>query len=189
VPDVEVVGEASDGRDVVPWAQKLGPDLVLIDLSTTNDESLDAVRRIRQHCPGVRVLALGAADPPVARRASEAGAAGVLSKDISPLELANAVHAIRAGAPRGPGSAPASTPVGGLTEREWEVLVEIARGLSAREIAAKLYLSTSTVKSHVRAIYRQLGLRNRAQAVLFLVERYPRLVAGPVRSPDSDDGA
>jgi DNA-binding NarL/FixJ family response regulator len=192
-PDVEVVGETSDGRDVVPWAQKVGPDLVLIDLSTTNGDSFDAVRRIRQHCPGVRVLALGAADPPVARRASEAGATGVLSKDISPVELANAVHAIRAGdtgAPRGPGSAPVTTLAGertarwGLTEREWEVLVEIARGLSAREIAAKLYLSTSTVKSHVRAIYRQLGLRNRAQAVLFLVERCPRLVHGPL----GDDG-
>lgn len=197
VPDVEVVGETSDGRDVVPWAQKLGPDLVLIDLSTTNGDSLDAVRRVRQHCPGVRVLALGAADPPVARRASEAGATDVLSKDISPVELANAVHAIRAddtGAPRSPGSALVTTPAHehtawwGLTEREWEVLVEIARGLSVREIAAQLYLSTSTVKSHVRAIYRQLGLRNRAQAVLFLMERYPRLVHGPLRSPAPDDG-
>ncbi len=196
--DVEIVGEASEARDIVAWAQRLGPDLVLVDVSATNGDTLDAMRRIRQHCPGVQVLAVGAADPPVAQRAAEAGATRVLPKDISPTDLASAVHAARTDEPgvRDPAAVrPGSGTRGGgsktrwgLTEREWEVLVEIARGLSAREIANKLYLSTSTVKSHVRAIYRQLGLRNRAQAVLFLVERYPRLVHEARSSPDPDDG-
>ncbi|GEM_PF-322139 len=196
--DVEIVGEASEAKDVVAWAQRLGPDLVLVDVSATNGDSLDAMRRIRQNCPGVQVLAVGAADPPVAQRAAEAGATRVLPKDISPTDLASAVHAARtdeAGLEESTAVRPGSGKRGGgsktrwgLTEREWEVLVEIARGLSAREIANKLYLSTSTVKSHVRAIYRQLGLRNRAQAVLFLVERYPRLVHEARSSPDPDDG-
>ena len=195
--EVDVIGEASDARDLAAWAQKLGPDLVLIDLSTPSGEGFEAVRRLRQSCPEVQVLALGATDQSAAQRAAEAGASRVLPKDVSPVDLANAVHAVRVddlGASPPTDPAPAGRRPDeprarwGLTAREWEVLVEIARGPSAKEIAGKLYLSTSTVKSHVRAIYRQLGLRNRAQAVLFLMERYPRLVHNSLPSPDPDDG-
>jgi DNA-binding NarL/FixJ family response regulator len=127
------------------------------------------------------------ADQELFRNAAAAGAAGYILKDISPMNLASAIRAVHQGkaiinpelakrlledfAGHGSSAESARRRSHGLTDREIEVLVEVARGLSDKEIAAKLYLSESTVKSHLRAIYRRLRLRNRAQAAAFVMEK------------------
>jgi NarL family two-component system response regulator LiaR len=187
-PGIEIAGEAESGREAVAQAVELQPDVTLMDLKMAGGDGIEATRAIKQHCPRTQVLILSVyADHELFRKAAAAGAAGYILKDISPQNLANAIRAVHQGkAIINPGLArqlledlagvglapePARRRPHGLTERELEVLVEVARGLSDKEIAATLYLSESTVKSHLRAIYRRLRLRNRAQAAAFVVEK------------------
>jgi DNA-binding NarL/FixJ family response regulator len=187
-PDIEIVGEASTGLEAVEKAAALSPDVVLMDLTMPGGDGVEATRAIRQRCPRCRVLVVTVhADPELFRRAVEAGAVGYILKDISPSHLASAIRA----AYDGKGTIDAGiartmidylqragrlSPAGavrnlyGLTEREVEVLRHLARGLSDKEIASRLYVSESTVKTHLRAIYAKLNLRNRAHAAAFAVE-------------------
>lgn len=186
--DIEIVGEADTGRRALDLAGALRPDIVLMDVAISAGDGIDAIQAITQRCPETQVLVLTAhPDEVLFVKAVRAGAAGYVLKDISPANLISAIRAVHQGkAIINPGLArqlledlagsdraeeAARRRPYGLTEREIEVLVEVARGFSDKEIASKLYLSESTVKSHLRAIYRRLRLRNRAQAAAFVMQK------------------
>lgn len=185
---IEIVGEAENGQEAVARTLELKPDVVLMDLKMPGGDGIEATRAIRQRCPKTQVLILSVyADQELFRSAAAAGAAGYILKDISPMNLASAIRAVQQGkaiinpelarrlledfAGHDGATETARRRPHGLTDREIEVLAEVTRGLSDKEIAAKLYLSESTVKSHLRAIYRRLRLRNRAQAAAFVMEK------------------
>jgi DNA-binding NarL/FixJ family response regulator len=185
--DIEVVGEAADGREALERARALEPDVVLMDIRMPELDGLEATRRLMARDDGPRVLILTTFDlDEYVYEAMKAGASGFLLKEVRPEQLADAVRAVAAGetlvAPtitrrlieefvsrRPPGS---GTPeqVSELTERELEVLKLVARGLSNAEIAATLFLSEATVKTHVTHVLGKLGLRDRVQAVVLAYE-------------------
>ncbi|MFG3438027.1 response regulator [Nonomuraea sp. NPDC047897] len=187
-PDLRVVGEAADGAEAVERCRRLRPDVVLMDLHMPGVDGVRATERITTELPGVRVLALSTFDlDENVVAALRAGADGFLPKDVSPEELVEGVRVVhrgesavaprlltrligtfvRAENPRRPG---ASLELSGLTEREREVLVLIARGRSNGEIAADLGVSPSTVKNHVTSLFAKLAVRDRAQAVIAAYE-------------------
>jgi DNA-binding NarL/FixJ family response regulator len=176
--DIDVVGEASDGAEVVSEAEALKPDVILLDLKMPGVDGLAALRELRERGVTARVLVLTSAGErtrvlPVAR----AGAAGYLYKDVDPNALVQAIRAVHDGHVLFAADAAEAilTPESGdkgaavLTEREREVLVEIALGRSNREIARALVVSEKTIKTHVSNILRKLGLQDRTQAALYAV--------------------
>ena len=188
-PDVEVVGEATDGAQAVELARALAADVVLMDIRMPLVDGLEATRRIAADPAlfAVRVLILTTfeADEYVFA-ALRAGAAGFLVKDTEPEELLHAIRVVARGdALLSPGvtrrliaevtsrpGRPGATVVdlGPLTDREREVLALVAGGLSNDEIAARLYLSPLTVKTHVSRILTKLAARDRAQLVVLAYE-------------------
>jgi DNA-binding NarL/FixJ family response regulator len=186
--DIEVVGEAESGPEAVRLTAQLKPNVVLMDLKMPGGDGIEATRVIRQECPATQVLILTVySEPGLFRKAIAAGAVGYVLKDISPENMIRAIRAVHQGrtmintniarqlledlASNGFGTEPVRRGLHGLTDRDLEVLVEVARGLADKEIAAKLFLSESTVKSHLRSIYRRLGLRNRAHAAAWAIEK------------------
>ncbi len=180
-PGLEVVGEASDGEGAVAEAARLGPDVVLLDLVMPRGGGLDAIRRLKAagHRPRVIVLTSFAGDDQVVE-AVRAGAAGYLLKDVPPSDLEAAIRLVHRGGvlldPSVVGSvmaevARAEPPPGvdELTARERQVLSLLAQGHSNRELAAELYVSAKTVKTHVSSILTKLHLTDRTQAALFAV--------------------
>jgi DNA-binding NarL/FixJ family response regulator len=190
-PDVEVVGEAVDGLEAVEAARRLRPDVVLMDIRMPRLDGLEATRRLAG--PGasnpVKVLILTTFDlDEYVYEALRAGASGFMLKDTPPEQLVAAIHVVSSGdallSPaitkrvieefiRRPPSTIATTPspkVADLTARELEVLGFMARGLSNAEIAKDLFVSETTVKTHVARILMKLGLRDRVQAVVFAYE-------------------
>ncbi len=174
-----VVGESSDGEEGVRMARALEPDVVLMDVTMPVLDGVEATRRIRQSCPGTRVVMLTMhADREVLAKAIRVGASGYLVKDASTDEVAEAVRA----AANGDGAlspefarsmlreartlvSPApSEPV--ISKREEEVLQLVADGLSTTEVASKLYISVKTVKNHLASIYQKLDSADRTQAVV-----------------------
>lgn len=179
--DIEVVGEAADGAEAVRLAESLAPDVVLLDLKMPGVDGQTALEELRARGLAVRVLVLtSVAETSHVLPAVRAGAVGYLYKDVDPQALVQAIRAVRDGnvlfAPEAAaavlgGDAAADTPPGlaDLTEREREVLVEIARGRSNREIARALVVSEKTVKTHVSNVLMKLGVADRTQAALFAV--------------------
>jgi DNA-binding NarL/FixJ family response regulator len=183
---IEVVGTAADGNEALALALKLRPDVVLMDLRMPRCDGIEATRRLREHDAGIKVLVLTTyADDRSVIDALRAGARGYLTKDAGAAEIREALErvtsgqaaidpavqdvlldAIAAGAP-GPDAEPAPKFPDGLTAREAEVLVLIAQGLSNAEIASRLMVSETTVKSHVNHVFAKIGVRARAQAVTY----------------------
>ena len=187
-PDMEVVGEAGTGVEAVAAADTVHPDVVLMDIRMPDMDGVEATRRLldptrpREHPLKVLVLTTFNLDDRAAT-AIRHGASGFLLKDITPEMLADAIRTVHAGnavlAPQdlaalldGTFRGDPEPPPGfdGLSEREREVFGLVARGLSNAEIGSGLYMSESTVKSHVGAILRKLGLRDRVQVVVAAYE-------------------
>lgn len=186
-PELEVVGEAGDGDRGVRMARALHPDVVLMDVRMPVMDGIEATRQILSADPAIRVLVLTTFDlDEHVYAALRAGASGFLLKDVPPADLANAIRAVAAGdavvapqvtrrlidtfAPRLPDpDAARPTPLP-LSDREREVLVEVARGRSNTEIAARLGVAEPTVKSHVGRVLTKLGLRDRVQIVVYAYE-------------------
>jgi DNA-binding NarL/FixJ family response regulator len=194
LPGIEVVGSAADGEEAVQLVAQHAPDVVLMDLRMPRVDGVEATRRIRSENPGTEVVILTTyADDESLFPALQAGARGYLTKDAGGEEIVKAITDVRSGAAglspqiqarllerlSGPGSAttapsgpaaPASAPAAaslpdGLTAREAEVLGLIADGLSNTEIAARLFVSMATVKTHINNLFAKTGVRDRAQAV------------------------
>ncbi|WP_329416388.1 response regulator transcription factor [Streptomyces sp. NBC_00704] len=180
--DLEVVGEASDGREAVRLTRELSPDVVLMDVRMPVVDGIEATRQLARCGSTARVLVLTTWDVDAhVVDALRAGAVGFLLKDIRPAELVDAIRlTARGDALLAPAvlrrvldrflrtaSAPAPPPsLRELSGREREVLTLIGQALSNAEIAERLGLSEATVKNHVTAVLRKLGLRDRVQAVV-----------------------
>ena len=186
-PDIEVVGEAGGGQEALALSRELLPDVVLMDVRMPGMDGLEATRRLLSSGQGPRVLMLTTFDlDEYVYDAMRAGASGFLLKDVRPEQLAEAVRVVAAGEkllapaiterlvqrfvrrPRPGATKPHA--LESLTERELAVLTLMARGRSNAEIAAELFLSETTVKSHVNHVFSKLTLRDRAQAVIVAYE-------------------
>ena len=181
----EVVGQAADGAEAVNRAGALGVDVVLMDLRMPRMGGVEAIRRLREAAPDIRVLVLTTFDSDTdVLPAVEAGATGYLLKDAPRDELLRAVHAAYLGqavlAPSvaqkllGRVRTPAA-PIDQLTDRELKVLTLVASGTTNREAAKRLFISEATVKTHLLHTYAKLGVRDRAAAV---AEAYKRGLLG-----------
>ncbi|WP_460061901.1 response regulator [Streptomyces sp. YKOK-I1] len=177
---IEVVGEAGGGEEALALAARLKPDVVLMDLQLgPGTDGVTAIRRLTaEGSSGPRVLVLTMFDTDAdITRAIEAGATGYLLKAERPEELFTAIH--RAAAGRTALSPPVAdrllarmrSPAPALSEREHEILGQLARGLGNREIARALFISEATVKTHLGRIYGKLGVETRAGAVAVAKER------------------
>ena len=178
-PDIQVVGEASDGREALEMARELVPDVVLMDLLMPVMDGIAATEEIRRALPEVEVIALTSVlEDASVTDAIRAGAIGYLLKGTNVEELHRAVRGAAEGrvqlAPEAAARlmrevrAPESPEA--LTARETEVLELLARGYANKQIASSLYVSEKTVKAHVSAILKKLGVRSRTQAALHAVE-------------------
>ncbi|WP_158884607.1 response regulator transcription factor [Amycolatopsis anabasis] len=182
VDDVEVVGSAADGRQVLDLLAEKPADVVLMDLRMPVLDGVEATRRITGEHPGTAVLVLTTyADDESIAGALRAGARGYLTKDAGRVELAAALRSAAAGqstfdaavsdrlvaAFSGRRAAAKPEPPDGLTAREAEVLGLIAGGLSNAEIAAELFIGEATVKTHINNAFAKIGVRNRAEAVRY----------------------
>jgi DNA-binding NarL/FixJ family response regulator len=172
--DITVVGEAADGESGVVAAEELRPDVVLLDLRMPGSDGLHALRGLRECGNPARVLVITSfTEPAAVLPAVRAGASGYVYKDIDPPALAAAIRSVHAGhvllhpdVVRQLAASEAEPAGSQLTAREREVLAELARGRSNREIARGLSLSEKTVKTHVSAILTKLGVHDRTQAAL-----------------------
>jgi DNA-binding NarL/FixJ family response regulator len=189
-PEMEVVGEASDGREAIDQVQALSPDVVLMDIRMPELDGLEAARRILSSTNGEtpKILMLTTFDlDEYVYEALRAGASGFLLKDTPPEQLVGAIHVIADGEAllspsitrrviaefvKGSGPKPPAqfARLQELTARELEVLKLIARGYSNAEIAKELFVSETTVKTHVARILMKLQLRDRVQAVVLAYE-------------------
>jgi DNA-binding NarL/FixJ family response regulator len=186
-PDLEVVGEAADGQAAIEVVTRLQPDVTLMDIRMPVLDGLAATRQLLEAGVPTRVLVLTTFDlDEYVFAALRAGASGFLLKDAPAEELAAAIRIVASGdallAPgvtrrvidafvhRAPPSVDPDRPVADLTRREMEVLGLLARGLSNADIAAKLFVSEGTTKTHVSNVLMKLGLRDRVQAVIYAYE-------------------
>lgn len=186
-PLIEIIGQASTGREAVEQARRLAPDVALMDVRMPDLDGIGATRELARVAPGTRVLMLTTFEQDdYVFGALRAGASGFLLKRARPEELIAAVHTIAAGdsllspsvtrrvidrlALRPAPELADQARLQELTPREREVLAHIARGLSNREIAAALVVEESTIRTHVKRILMKLGLRDRIQAVIFAYE-------------------
>ena len=176
--DIEIVGEAADGPETVARAVELAPDVVLLDLKLPGLDGIGVLREFRERGVSTRALVLtSVAGKATVLPAVREGAAGYLYKDVDPLALAQAIRSVRDGhllfAPEAVGAllrgGDRHPELAELTEREREVLAEIAHGRSNREIARTLAVAEKTVKTHVSSLFTKLGVQDRTQAALFAV--------------------
>ncbi|MCW6010019.1 response regulator transcription factor [Micromonospora sp. CPCC 205371] len=172
-PDIDVAGEAADGKQAVELAVRLGVDVVLMDLRMPVMTGVQAIAALRERAPAIRVLVVTTFDSEAdVLPAIEAGATGYLLKDATPADLLRAVRAAHRGesvlAPSVAGQLMGHVrrPGGpGLSKRELEVLRHVAEGASNREVARRLFISEASIKTHLLHIYDKLGVRDRAAAV------------------------
>jgi DNA-binding NarL/FixJ family response regulator len=186
-PDIDVVGEAGDGKQALDLIRRLAPDVALMDVRMPELNGIDATRRLTAAGSPVRVLVLTTFDlDEYVYEAMRAGAAGFLLKDARREQLAAAIRTVMEGETlidpavtrrlvedfcrRPPPATGVPAAAQALTERELEVARAVARGLSNAEIARELYLGETTVKSHVANVLAKLDLRDRVQIVVFAYE-------------------
>jgi DNA-binding NarL/FixJ family response regulator len=186
-PDLELVGEASDGEEAIKRAEELVPDVVLMDVRMPKRSGIEAAGEIRDLLPHVKILMLTISDDEAdLYEAIKAGASGYLLKEIPIEEVAEAIRSVWAGQSRiSPSMASKlltefaaiskaaterpAVPTPRLTDREMEVLRLVAQGMNNRDIAKELYISENTVKNHIRNILEKLHLHSRMEAVVYAV--------------------
>ncbi|PLS17033.1 DNA-binding response regulator [Bacillus sp. M6-12] len=183
--DFEVIGEAQNGREALEMAEKLGPDIILMDLSMPELDGIEATKKIIEINPLAKVMILTSfSDEDHVLPSLEAGASGYQLKESDPDELVRCIRKVVQGENQLHSKATAhllkqvsgkkneeEAPYLRLTKRETEVLLEIASGKSNKEIAAALYITEKTVKTHVSNILSKLGLQDRTQAALYAVKQ------------------
>jgi DNA-binding NarL/FixJ family response regulator len=185
--DIAVVGEAEDGREAIELARRVDPDVILMDIRMPNVDGVEATRRLVGGGSRARIVVLTTFDlDEYVFESIRAGASGFLLKDVQPAQLVDAIRVVAAGeallaptvtrrlldrfAHTLPGEEKPPPELASLTERELEVLKLLASGLSNAELAERLFLSETTVKSHISSVLRKLGLRDRVQAVVLAYE-------------------
>ena len=186
-PDIDVIGEAGDGKTAVQLVRDEAPDVVVMDVTMPVMSGIDAARQMKEDNPSVKVLMLTISDDEDdLYQAIKAGANGYLLKEISIDEIGNAVRSVHGGQSLiSPSMASkllnefasmikkeeekAQVPTPRLTPREMEVLQHVAQGMNNREIAKALFISENTVKNHVRNILEKLHLHSRMEAVVYAV--------------------
>ena len=186
-PDIELVGEASDGAEAVDRAQEVMPDIVLMDVRMPKRSGIEATTQIKDLLPHVKILMLTISDEEAdLYDAIKAGASGYLLKEIPIEEVADAIRSVWAGQSRiSPSMASKlltefaaiskasderpQMPTPRLTDREMEVLKLVAQGMNNRDIAKQLFISENTVKNHIRNILEKLHLHSRMEAVVYAV--------------------
>jgi DNA-binding NarL/FixJ family response regulator len=184
-PDLEVVGEAQDGKEGLEQARALDPDVILMDIEMPQWNGVEATRRIKLERPAIRVVMLTVSDEDENLFAAiRAGASGYLLKSVKPEELFRRLRGVLRGEAaispvmaakilqefaRLDQSTPTPRSIEGLSPRETEVLGLVAKGLTNREIGEQLHIAENTVKNHLRNILDKLHLSNRAQAAAFAV--------------------
>jgi len=179
-PALELVGEAGDGREAIECCEQLQPDVILMDLVMPDLGGVAATRTIHQRWPQVQVIALTSfQEKELVQDALQAGAIGYLLKNVSGEELADAIRQAYVGRPTLAPEAvqaliqppsEAETLAADLTRREQEVLALLVKGMSNPEIAARLFISRSTVKVHVSSILSKLGVASRAEAISLAIQ-------------------
>jgi DNA-binding NarL/FixJ family response regulator len=184
---VEFVGEATSATEATELVVQLQPDVILLDTDMSGLDTAEAIRLIKQSVPKVEIIALAeTTEHQKAFRILEAGASGYVLKDINPDDLVRAIEAVCQGRTlMDPYVARQlverlrvvvkenhkdSTHLSGLSSRELEILMEMTRGATDRQIAAKLFLSTATVKSHIHSIFGKIGVKNRTMAVAYVLQ-------------------
>jgi two-component system, NarL family, nitrate/nitrite response regulator NarL len=181
-PELELVGEASDGRKALAMIKELQPDVAVLDVKMPALDGLQVANAVVRDAVTTRVLMLSAfLDRQIVFQAVAAGAAGYLTKDADRLEITNAILAVNRGdtvlGPEVQASVAAEVrsrwrpDAPSLSERERQVLEMIAEGMLAPEIGRRLYLSPATVKSHLQSLYEKLGVSDRAAAVAEAMRR------------------
>ncbi|MFP7297497.1 response regulator [Neobacillus niacini] len=183
--DIEIIGEAGNGREAVELARTLMPDLILMDLVMPEMDGIEATKIIKSEMPEIKIMMLTSfSDQDHVIPALEAGASGYQLKDIEPDELITCIKKIMAGEnqlhPKATSHLLANLSnkdktddkkyISELTKRELDVLKEIARGKSNKEIASSLFITEKTVKTHVSNLLAKLELADRTQAALFAVK-------------------
>jgi DNA-binding NarL/FixJ family response regulator len=188
-PDIELVGEASDGAEAVQKAGEYLPDIVLMDIRMPRSNGIEACRAMKEVAPSARIIILTISDEEEDLfEAIRAGASGYLLKDIPLDEVAETVRAVHGGqslinpsmagklltefaslARRDDEERAQQVPAPRLTEREMQVLKLVARGMNNRDIAKELFISENTVKNHVRNILEKLQIHSRMEAVMVAV--------------------
>jgi len=187
-PGIEVIGQAANGRDAVALARELRPDVCLFDIRMPDVDGIEATRQLAgpDVADPIAVVVITTFDlDEYVHGALKAGARGFLLKDCGPAMLSQAVHAAADGdaliAPRvtarllatfaaGEAGRVPAQPIAALTEREEEVLLTVARGLTNAEIADELHISLSTVKTHLTSLMGKLGARNRVEIAMWAYE-------------------
>jgi len=181
---LEIIGEAANGKEVVEMAKSLKPDLILMDLVMPEMDGIQATRIIKKEQPDIKIMMLTSfSDQDHVIPALEAGASGFQLKDIQPDELVASIKKIMSGenqlhptatshllANLSNKSKPEKNLLEELTKRELDVLKEIAKGKSNKEIAASLFITEKTVKTHVSNLLAKLELADRTQAALYAVK-------------------
>ncbi len=185
--EVQLVGEATCAEEIVDLVTRLCPDVLLLDQDLPGLAAADTVRLVKERVPRMEVIVLAErGDEEAALQLLGAGATGYVLKDISDENLVRAIESVCNGRtlmnPRvtrqlverfrqlmDEKSRRDGQHMSGLTTRELEILLEMTKGATDREIAQKMYLSTTTIKSHIRGIFRKIGVRNRTQAVVHVL--------------------
>ena len=180
-PDIEVVGEASNGAEAVELVSKLKPDIVIIDVAMPGMNGIEATKKIKEILPSTKILVLTGYDyDEYIFSLLEIGAAGYLLKDVSGDDLVGAVRAVYQGEPvlhpavmrklmnrfKTPTTRQTETPIDVLSEREMEVLKLAVSGKSNKDIADALNISLRTVQAHMRSIFNKLGVGSRSEAIV-----------------------
>lgn len=185
VPGLEVVGDAENGEELIRKVEILRPGLVLTDVQMPVKDGIEAAREIHKRFPAIRIIALTMLNESLyIRKMLEAGVSGYVIKTVDKDELIRVIHKVAAGEKHFgeevtaqllnnfTSADPRENPAGVLTKREKEILVLIAQGLTDKEIAEKVFLSSLTIITHRKNILSKLGLKNKVELTRFAIENH-----------------